>query len=172
MKEFDLKAAQERATRRKSEGSLEDRLAFTNGISKVVDWCNKRNIKVYFCVGGEGQYIPQDGDIPTMIKIGTRFTIKNQLYILLHESGHHLCRISQERNRIFDWGGEGSNQLERAKIIEEEYEAWNRGLKLSKRLGIEIDQMDWEKFKARLLETYFRWAAEKGTRLHTPVDSF
>lgn len=156
-----------KAERRKSEGTQESRLRTVDDIMKVYDWCVARGVVVEFIPGSEGVYIPK-GDpeiINDTIRLGKRFTLKNTLYIFLHEAGHFLCKVSDERNNVVDpITGDGANCVERAKIIEEEFSAWRKGRKLATRLSITIDDDNWDRFKSGLLASYFKWAVKKGTR--------
>ena len=43
-------------------------------------------------------------------------------------------------------------------LVEEEYEAWKRGKRLAKRLGIELDEERYEKHKTKCIMSYMHWA--------------
>jgi endonuclease I len=47
----------------------------------------------------------------------------------------------------------------RISLIEEEFEAWKRGKRLAKRLGIQLDEARFEKHKAQCLMSYINWGA-------------
>ena len=47
----------------------------------------------------------------------------------------------------------------RISLIEEEFEAWKRGKRLAKRLGIQLDEARFEKHKAQCLMSYIHWGA-------------
>jgi len=100
------------------------------------------------------------------INICSRKGIENKLYGLLHECGHALirenwnkfqkefpahaaCGYDHRKNRTDGY---------RVSLVEEEYEAWKRGKRLAKRLGIELDEERFEKHKTKCLMSYMHWA--------------
>ena len=100
------------------------------------------------------------------INICSRKGIEKKLYGLLHECGHALirenwtkfqkefpahaaCGYDRRKNRTDGY---------RVSLVEEEYEAWKRGKRLAKRLGIQIDEERFEKHKTKCLMSYMHWA--------------
>tara|TARA_R110002110_G_scaffold297366_1_gene511475 strand:+ start:85 stop:531 length:447 start_codon:yes stop_codon:yes gene_type:complete len=100
------------------------------------------------------------------INICSRKGIEKKLYGLLHECGHALirenwtkfqkefpahaaCGYDRRKNRTDGY---------RVSLVEEEYEAWKRGKRLAKRLGIELDEERFEKHKTKCLMSYMHWA--------------
>jgi len=102
-----------------------------------------------------------------VITICSRTGIENRLYGLLHECGHALIRenvakFAKEYRSNYEGGFDGRKaRTDRFKVstIEEEIEAWKRGKRLAKRLGIELDEERFESHKAECLMTYIRWAS-------------
>ena len=102
-----------------------------------------------------------------IIEICSRNGIENKLYALLHECGHALIRenwkkFTQEYPAHADCGFDGrKSRSAKFKIstIEEEIEAWKRGKRLAKRLGIEINEERYDANKAKYLMSYVLWAA-------------
>ena len=100
------------------------------------------------------------------INICSRKGIEKKLYGLLHECGHALirenwtkfqkefpahaaCGYDRRKNRTDGY---------RVSLVEEEYEAWKRGKRLAKRLGIQIDEERFEKHKTKCIMSYMHWA--------------
>lgn len=85
-----------------------------------------------------------------------------QAYDLIHELGH----IEQQKNttvyhklfgKVFaDFSKQ--SQTYKMKILEEELDAWNKGLKLSLKLGIQVNERCFEIRKASRVATYASWA--------------
>jgi hypothetical protein len=100
------------------------------------------------------------------INICSRKGVEKKLYSLLHECGHALIRenwskFSKEFPAHAECGYDGrKNRTDnyRISLVEEEYEAWKRGKRLAKRLGIELDEKRFEKHKVQCLMSYMYWA--------------
>ena len=94
--------------------------------------------------------------------------VENRLYSLLHECGHALIR-SNAKNFEYSYPAHATAELDGRKrrsdkykvsLIEEEVEAWKRGYRLAKRLGVFIDENNFNKLKTKCLISYFNWAVE------------
>ena len=91
---------------------------------------------------------------------------ENRLFSLLHECGHILlCQDEKRYKEAFPgvWNGiqdkrRSRGRFFRVSLVEEEMMAWNEGLKLAKRLGVNINEDKWNKHKTDCLYTYLRWA--------------
>ena len=100
------------------------------------------------------------------INICSRKGVEKKLYALLHECGHALIRenwskFSKEFPAHAECGYDGrKNRTDsyRISLVEEEYEAWKRGKRLAKRLGIKFDEERYEKHKVQCLMSYMYWA--------------
>ena len=96
------------------------------------------------------------------IRICSRNGVEKRLFALLHECGHALIRenwkkFSKEFPAHAECGHDGRKNCSdayRISLLEEEFEAWKRGKRLAKRLGIEIDEERYEKHKAKCLMSY------------------
>ena len=97
-----------------------------------------------------------------------------QLVTLLHECGHvciYQCRIRRKKRRIAgcsyrEWMAEKGRMKrgtckEALAVLEEEIEAWERGAKLAKRLGISYPKAVMERERVRALMTYTRISKKK-----------
>lgn len=129
-------------------------------IASVVDWCVSKNIKVEFGKLPGGSYNAVD----KTIKIACRAAPEKQLYMLLHECGHHLVGFDEDDERF----GMGYPYVEdpavnntfhhRIACLEEEMEAWNRGWRLSKRLHLQLERSAFDKVRLECLRSYIKWA--------------
>lgn len=87
---------------------------------------------------------------------------QTQFYHLLHEIGHvkqqkSLAYYKAKFTSVFDVFSKTSLTY-KVKIIEEEIDAWNIGLKLVEDMGLHIDYRKYEICRARRLGSYLRWA--------------
>lgn len=174
MIEFDqklwLKRAEERhkrsARKTKSKGKLEELHSkklregkYIEALTEVIGWCSLKGIDVSFGKKVGAAYNATD----KTITIAGRMSPENQLIMLLHECGHHLIGFDEGDERF----GKGYPLVEdpnynttfqhRFACFEEEIEAWNRGWRLSKRLGLEIDREDFDRVRLHCLRSYVRW---------------
>lgn len=97
------------------------------------------------------------------IEINNNRTIKNQVYILLHELGHHKIITSRKFAKKF--ARLNTEQLTRnlSKSIlelEEEVVAWHIGEDIAERLDIPIDKT-YQVLKSKCLKTYVDSIASK-----------
>lgn len=133
-------------------------------LSRVVDWCRKRGVSVAFGRLKTGGVV--EGD---RITVNGRQRPELQLFVLLHECGHHLVSASPPSDGRFSKGyaEQGHHALRssvhRIDVFDEELEAWHRGKRLASRLGIQLDERRWDRVRARFLRTYARWASGSGS---------
>jgi hypothetical protein len=131
-----------------------------NKIAYVVDWCLSKNVKVEFgkLIGGSYNAVDKT------IKIACRAAPEKQLYMLLHECGHHLIGFDEDDERF----GMGYPYVQdpnvnatfhhRIACLEEEMEAWNRGWRLGKRLNLQLERPAFDKVRLDCLRSYVKWA--------------
>ena len=93
------------------------------------------------------------------IKINKNRSLRNQLYILLHEYGHHqivkderlakkfFCIIERDPNNTLS---------EQILAIEEEILAWHFGEELAKFLEIDLTDKNYQVLKAKCLKSHIR----------------
>ncbi len=153
----------ERATRRypwrakKLESQYAKELVAITGLSKLIDWCNERSLVVGFTRGiNGGTYDPETN----LIEVVGNARPETQLHFLLHECGHYLVdKCGDRRVRRAKAAIEGARSLVgKVDIINEEFEAWNRGRKLASRIHISINNTNFEIQRAKALSSYFYWA--------------
>jgi hypothetical protein len=156
----------ERAVKRGAKPKLAklDRKRSDNAIVNIttlVSWCETKGIVVTFCRRKNGIFYPATKEI----KISCRMSPENQLYIMLHECGHFLVGDKEKGQRF----GMGYSQVftpnavrtvhHKIDILDEELEAWHRGLKLASRIGLVIDKERFDKMKTMMINSYIHWAA-------------
>lgn len=107
-------------------------------------------------------YVPETGDV----KMSSRFSPERQLFLLLHECGHMLIGNRRKHER-YGMGYTKQNDPQICKtlhhrfdVLDEEMEAWFRGLKLARRLKLKIDKSTFHSFRLSRLKTYAKWAIE------------
>lgn len=95
----------------------------------------------------------------------TKRNNETTFYIFLHEVGHMLM---QRRSRVYHnkYGktleGYGRATLvHRVTRIEEEYEAWRFGYELAKEKRWQVNDVSFERIRAKCIMSYFMWASEK-----------
>lgn len=105
-------------------------------------------------------------NLPNRIVIEGKYSNEFKVYLMLHELGHHVLR------RDWDLFGlslpivhqaESSNELKYRRrqtyivaSLEEEFKAWDEGLKLGISYGICIDRDKWDKLRAKCLMSYIK----------------
>lgn len=134
-----------------------------SALATLVGWCAERGIEVKFCRRSGGIYYTND----KRIKINGRLLPERQVFFLLHECGHHLIGDKEKHERF----GMGYSQEDpnvkrtfhhRCDIVDEEFEAWHRGFRLAKRLKLKINKERFDRTRAKMLQTYFKWAVKAG----------
>jgi len=100
------------------------------------------------------------------ILINSRKHPESKFYTLLHECGHIL--INDNRDRLFNlsretqaiMGGPKHSRKKRVAVISEEIEAWKRGERLAKRLGLKINEDKFDRCRANAIMSYIEWARD------------
>jgi hypothetical protein len=132
-----------------------------DSIDTIIYWLQKRGYFIDFDRNGDDS-VDRESKI---VSINTTRSLETQLYILLHECGHVL--VSESDNIV-----NGSEEVlckysEKSKIyrvftVIEEVEAWKRGLRLAKKLGIPVNKAKWNKDVARAIKKYMEWTLGLG----------
>ena len=126
-------------------------------IGTLIFWLQDKDYLVEFSRDGDDSV----DRINKVVSINTTRSAETQLYVILHECGHVLVSESDSIvngvEEVLDKYSEAS-KIHKTFTVVEEVEAWKRGLKLAKRLGIPIDKTKWNKDVARALYKYMLWA--------------
>jgi hypothetical protein len=127
---------------------------------KLIDWCTSKKLSVNFVRHSGGTY----DSAARKFVISGRLSPERQLHVLLHECGHYLIGTPAPESRF----GRGYQQATdptvnrsigfRVEIIDEELEAWARGLKLARRKNISVDVSRFNQTKVEYIQTYLKWA--------------
>ena len=110
---------------------------------------------------------------PKSIYIEGSHGVEIQTYLMLHELGHHELRKNWKKftNRFPAAAYAEEVHLETndkrykrrdayvVASMEEEFSAWDEGLKLGKKLGININMDKWIDFKSKCLKSYIVYFA-------------
>jgi hypothetical protein len=160
---YEKQRSKDPAAEPKARARLDVDITSSAGLDLTVSWCATRKIEVEFTNRREaGSFVSDE----KKIYVNSTQTYENQLFILLHESGHLLVgsgdgttnpRFTLGYPSIYDPAVKGKF-IHRCSVIEEEFEAWHRGRKLAKKLNIEINDMRWNELKSRFIKSYMRWA--------------
>jgi hypothetical protein len=110
---------------------------------------------------------------PSILHIQAKETIENQVYLMLHELGHHELRKNwdnfEKRFPVIAYAEEikliknNKKYMRRNSYIvsslEEEFMAWSEGLKLSISMDIKVNMKKWIEIKSRCLKRYINYYA-------------
>jgi len=90
----------------------------------------------------------------SIIGINTGESLREQLYVLLHEAGHAILKI--EHKKYLET--RDKTLQSKLSLLREEMEAWKEGRTLAERMGIGINDGAWAMFCKQNLEDYIEWA--------------
>jgi len=125
---------------------------YPNNFQKVVDYLKGRGI--YVQISTSTNFF---GGGVNLINIHHRYNLeKNGLFALLHEAGHSLQNTNEfgpnHYKRIDD--EEQPTKFNMYRFMNE-VDAWDRGERLAKKLGIQLDNKEFSKSKEEALLTYY-----------------
>jgi hypothetical protein len=132
---------------------------FISGLTIIVEWCQKQGYSVTFGKTERGSVLDTE---KKSILINCHFTPESQVYNLAHECGHILIGERPKDERFgMGYNADDPNEkrtlVHRIDVVDEEFEAWERGRKLAGRLGIRIDKKVFHHIRARYIKTYMKW---------------
>lgn len=126
-------------------------------VKKVIEYLESRRLSVR--KGRENVYYPDE----KIIIYNASGSYKTQLYSLLHEAGHFLQGKSRNftvHNLIYQ--DKIYTKYQKYRLLEQEMDAWDRGLKLAKKLGIPVDEIHYRKTAAHFIMCYVKSIADDG----------
>jgi hypothetical protein len=127
-------------------------------VQKLLAWCKRRGIRVVPTTRASRiSYYYHD---EKLIELEQQLPRREQLIALLHECGHYLIEQSGGTEHA---AGDLRTKVCRQAVLADEMRAWDRGLRLARRLGIRIPLGVWEATRAQYLDTYIRWVARRKT---------
>jgi len=152
-----------RAPKRGAEAQWFRDMIYIEKVAMVVNWCSTKGITVIMAKKANAVYEPDS----KQVTLSGRASPEKMLYYLLHECGHHLIGMEEHHERFGKGYPRGdvmnstSNFEHKLACLEEEMEAWHRGWKLAKRLGLGADREEFDKIRVDCLRSYVDWASEK-----------
>jgi hypothetical protein len=121
---------------------------------------------IYYCLKKGIEIVPSnlwsyDHNEKIITEVWRGKVTKAWVYSMLHELGHAGNRskksFSYRSWRISELGESvAKDMVSTMQIMREEIEAWETGLKIAKRLDIQIDRKDYDKYASRSLMRYMR----------------
>ena len=130
------------------------------GVAAFVEWARKQGFSVKFGRTAKGGLLDTEDK---SILINSQLSPENQFYSLVHEGGPILIG-EREKDQRFGMGynadepNEKKTLVHRIDVVDEEFEAWDRGRKLARRLGVRVDQKRFQQHRAAYIKTYMKWA--------------
>lgn len=147
-------------------GGLTIEMKAISGLSTLIAWCTERGTNVEFVRLPRHMGAVYDSE-QNYVKVSSRALPEKQLCILLHECGHMLIGNRRQHERY----GMGHHQKDpdvrrtlhhRFDVLDEEMEAWFRGMKLARRLKIKLDKETFHSTRLSFLKDYVKWVLEPG----------
>lgn len=152
MSSFDRETWLHRVRSRKDTSRVDRDEVAVDGLDRIINWCTARAITVEFRKISDGTYY---GDEKKIV-ISSSAAPETQLWLILHECGHHLFTLpSYQRTPRIGTITYCVNELA------EEFAAWDSARKVAIELGITLDAK-FERFRLRCLYQYVDWAAKRG----------
>ena len=152
-------------------------------IATVTSWLERRGYTVVFERGIESQIHPKEPKFPENKKTRREVWIDNapslecQLHTLLHEAGHYIVESRKNYLEKYSHGypvvgtKKAKTVMHWVHLIGEEYEAWDEGLVLARRLHIPIRKVVYERHRCPALMSYMRKAVlEKDGAIPTAAE--
>lgn len=131
-------------------------------MQRLSDWCETNNIDIEECnKKNSDSFCPSERTIvlykrqPTSVKKNT----------LIHEIGHVLIFLARVRNKNRKVVGRTLREFDRpirtwsdrVAILMEEIEAWDRGERLAKKLGVRFDKKQFHRERALAVASYIKF---------------
>jgi len=133
---------------------------------RIVEWIKKKGYT--FELSDKDLYDPDE----RKIYVKKRLSKHHRLYAGLHECGHLLVqqnifsyekRYKTQVDGVMD-GRKRSSLRYRIDFLKEEYDAWDRGFRLAKRLGIYVNKDNYYNYASKCLGSYCQWVVAKDWR--------
>lgn len=144
------------------------RRLYQAGLNKLILWADSKNFEVLF---GHG-FIDEMTHFDRTITINTKSKIENQLYACLHECGHLLIHLNRNYSKKYPntyrveslptkHKGLVRAHKYQVDVIAEEIDAWRKGKELAKRLGIFINEKNYNDEMSKYVFTYIKSAGRQ-----------
>jgi hypothetical protein len=151
------------------------RFSYKNALEKLKEYALKQGFEEVILEhsGGFIEYEDTNMYSPLKLYVPSGYTNDTRVYIMLHELGHHELRknwgkfetrlpaVARAEKAVVRKHKNGKKYKRRDSFhissLEEEFLAWDEGLKLGLKLGIKINMDKWMKVKASMLKTYIKY---------------
>lgn len=154
------------------------RYSYTGALSKLTEWAIKQgysDITLDHHDTSQIDWHRKTLNIPKDIKIEGKYPIELKCYLFLHELGHHQLRkdwskfkktlpasAHAEHFHFYRKVGKFKRRVTyTVSCMEEEFKAWDEGLKLAEKLGIRVNIEKWTMLKTKCLISYMRYYSTK-----------
>lgn len=154
------------------------RYSYTRALEVLTEWATRQGYNEITFDYHDTSLIDWEKDtlnIPKHIKIEGKYPIEIKVYIFLHELGHHQLRkdwtkfektlpVTAHAEHLHFYHNDGKYKRRvtyTVACMEEEFKAWDEGMKLAEKLGIKINMAKWSALKAKCLIQYMRYYSTK-----------
>lgn len=154
------------------------RHSYARDLKTITEWAKNEGFeKISFNYKGISQIGWKNNSLnePNAIKIESKYPIEIKVYLLLHELGHHQLRKDWDKFEktlpITAYAEhihfiKSVDKFKRrvtytVSCVEEEFKAWEEGMKLGKKLGVKINEDKWNELKSSCLISYIRYYGTK-----------
>ena len=131
-------------------------------LAALIEWCEGRGLVVEFVRTRNGGVYDHDAKC---IRVSCHLPPEKQLHTLMHECGHHLVETKdRDSTDRFGNGYRASDPnvfnkfVHEIDMLDEEFEAWARGLRLAERLNIIVNMENYNHTKAECIRTHLKSA--------------
>ncbi len=139
-------------------------MIYYEGFWQVIQWAETKGIDII----EDREYEDAFWSDVKQITINSKNGIETRLYSLLHECGHALVRMNKNNfTKQYPAHAEvncdkrvTSSRKYKVSVLEEEVEAWKRGLRLARRLNVQVNEEKYNKLKTKCLMSYINWAGD------------
>ena len=135
-------------------------------IEEVLNYCFSKKWSVLLNKEVEDRCFPDS----KIIHINTKQNFEYQFYSLLHEVGHMIehQNASWYNKRYPGFYFSRNSLTYKISMLEEEINAWNKGLKLARKLGLYINDKNFHKYKAIYVSSYLSSIEKKKKIIKNP----
>lgn len=150
------------------------RFSYKQGLETLKNYALKQGFEVILeYSGGFMEWEDKNLYEPLKLYVPSGITYELRVYTTLHELGHHELRknwvkfeqrlpaVAKAEKAVVKKYKNGKKYKRRdtfhVSSLEEEFLAWEEGLKLGLKLGIKISIEKWLKYKASSLKTYIKY---------------
>lgn len=149
------------------KGALAELVSYASSLGYVVDTASDKGYSYI-------DWVRESLNEPKVISIQGNLSYEVRVYIMLHELGHHEIRKNwskfgnlfpimahaEQRKHVSNTRKFMRRDSYIVSSLQEEFMAWDEGLKLGLKLGIHLNMSKWVSFKSKCLKSYIRYYAQ------------